>query len=112
MDKGIGYGNLIEELIERQYQEERLDEAPESWRELVPKNSVIKTTVEKRNGLHVVYLNHIDLQDPARFTRTPVRACRDEHTAAIIASYKCRLCACDQCIPLTVDMDDFNFSDN
>ena len=112
MDRGIGYNNLIDDLIERQYQEERLDEAPASWQELIPENNVIKTTVEERDGMYVVCLNMIDLEDPTRFVRTPARVCRDQRTAEIIASYKCRLCACDQCIPLKIDIDDFNFSGN
>lgn len=112
MNRGIGYSNLIEDLIERQHQEERLDEAPASWEALVPENSVVKTTVEQRGDMHVVYLNLIDLEDPTRFVRTPARFCNDQHTAEVIASYKCRLCACDQCVPLDIDMEDFNFSDN
>jgi hypothetical protein len=112
MNRGIGYSSLIEQLIEQQYQEERLDQAPDNWEALVPENSVIKTSVEERNGLHVVYLNIIDMEDPTCFVRTPARVCRSRHTAEVIASYKCRLCACDTCIPINIDMEDFRFSDN
>ena len=112
MNRGIGYNDLIDDLIERQYQEERLDLPPEKWEDLVPENSITQTKVEERDGMFVVYVDVVDLEDPTCFVRTPARVCRDRHTAEIIASYKCRLCACDFCLPINIDIDDFNFSNN
>jgi hypothetical protein len=112
MNRGIGYNELIGELLERQYQEERLDLPPQDWEELVPEDAIMQTHVEEQDDLYVVYVNMVKLEDPTCFVRTPARVCRSKHTADIIASYKCRLCSCEQCIPLKVAMEDFNFSDN
>ena len=112
MDKGIGYSSLINDFIEAQYQEERIAGIPERPEDLMPEFSTTQTEVVKRDGIYIVNLVYVSIEDPAVVLRVPARVCHNRKIAEIIASYKCRLCACDQCIPVQVNIDDFNFSDN
>ena len=112
MDKGIGYSQLITDFIEAQYDEERLAFVLEKAEEWMPEFFTVKTEVVERNGLFIVNLIYVNIEDSTSFIRIPARVCRNYKIAQIIASYKCRLCACDQCIPLTVSAEDFSFSDN
>jgi hypothetical protein len=108
MKRGIGYEDLITNAIERPFQEEYPDLPPESWKELMPENAVVRTEIVERDGSFIVYLIYIDLEDPRKLVRMPARVCRSRKSAEILASYKCRFCECDQCVPFQVDMDDFN----
>jgi hypothetical protein len=112
MDKGIGYSSLITNFIEAQYEEERAAEVSHLPEQLMPKFATTQTEVVERNGKFVVNLVYVSIEDPAVLLRVPVRVCRNRKIAEIIASYKCRLCACDQCIPLEVSMEDFGFAQN
>ncbi len=112
MERGIGYNELIEQTIEQQYKEERVDLPPDQWKELIPENSIVLTDIIERDGCHVVYLVFVNMEDPTRLVRVPTRVCRTREIAEIVASYKCRLCSCDRCIPINVDVDDFGFSWN
>lgn len=112
MDKGIGYSALITGFIEGQYEEERLAEMPVLAEDLMPEVATTYTEVVERDGQYVVNLVYVSLEDPTVRLRVPARVCSNRKIAEIIASYKCRLCACDQCIPITTSVDDFNFSEN
>lgn len=112
MDKGIGYSSLITDFIEGQYQEERADVLPERAETLLPDDFTVKTDVVRKNGVYIVYLVYINIEDPTHFVRVPARVCRNRKIAEIVAFYKCQLCACEQCVPLGVNLDDFDFAEN
>jgi hypothetical protein len=111
-EKGIGYSALINDFIEAQYEEERLAALPDRPEDLMPEFTTVHTEVVERDGLFIVNLVYVSIEDPAVLLRVPVRMCRNRKIAEIIASYKCRLCACDQCIPLKVSVEDFSFTEN
>lgn len=112
MEKGIGYSALITDFIEAQYEEERAAEASHLPGQLMPEFATPQTEVVERKGKFLVNLVYVSIEDPTVLLRVPVRVCRNRKIAEIIASYKCRLCACDQCIPLKVSMEDFGFAQN
>lgn len=114
MEKGAGYSRLLEAFLDGHYHEERMDGAfcSQGKEGLLPSHSIVQTDVVQKDGNYVVYLMHINVEDPAQFVRLPARVCQDQRTAEIIASYKCKLCACDFCVPLTTGIEDFGFSEN
>ena len=112
MDKGTGYSTLITDFIEGQYGEERVADISDLPEDLMPEYATTQTEVVERGGKFVVNLVYVSIEDPAVMLRVPARVCRNRKIAEIIASYKCRLCACDQCIPLKISMEDFGFAEN
>jgi len=112
MERGIGYQNLVVQAMERPYQEEYLDCPPESWEDLMPEDALVQTEIVERNGLYIVYLIFVDVEDARQFVRVPAKVCRTRRSAEVVASYKCRFCACDKCLPFQVDLDDFQLCDN
>lgn len=110
MSKGTAYSHLIENFIERQYEEERLDQAPEHPSAWLPGQSFVQAEVAERGGRYIVYLLFVDLEDPACFARIPVRSCPDLKTAEIVAAYKSRLGNYGSLPDLRPTLADFDFS--
>ncbi|HMO40098.1 MAG TPA: hypothetical protein PKC76_19185 [Saprospiraceae bacterium] len=112
MNRAMDYGKLIADFIEDQHTQERPADLSEYADPVGQEWSVVEYDIAPQDGLWVVYLLFIDVDNPASFTRIPVKACRTRKLAEITAGYLRRARSMDTIITFRANADELGCSLN
>jgi len=111
-NKDKGYGDLIAQFIEDQYEQERVAQLDNFADINANGHHIVKQDIAYRNGEWMVYLLFIDMENQNTFRRVPVKACKTRKLAEITGAYLQRKYSVDAVLAFGINEDELDCSLN